>query len=158
MASDSAVMSDRGPATADGDCRHPLVTLIPVAKRLKLPNGRDPLLVDVHRYGLPDIHQGAEVTRQMGCGSNAGRVTHSSDVRNVPKNETAHAVACGNGPAALWREEARLTESEVPWPEDVGATKPLPQDQEHSDERDAHQSAAPPHDRRHEPAQVRRED
>ena len=33
---------------------------------------------------------------------------------SVPGNETAHAVACGNGPAALWREEARLTESEVP--------------------------------------------
>jgi integrase/recombinase XerD len=38
---------------------------------------------------------------------------------------------------------SQLTECEVPWPEDVGATKPLPQDQEHSDEREsAHQPAA----------------
>ena len=41
----------------------------------------------------------------------------------------------------------RLTECEVPWPEDVGATKPLPHDQEHSDERDAHQPSARAHDR-----------
>jgi integrase/recombinase XerD len=37
----------------------------------------------------------------------------------------------------------------VPWLEDEGISN-LAQDQEHSDERDAHRSAAPPHDRRHE--------
>jgi hypothetical protein len=70
-------------------------------------------------------------------------------------NETAHAVACGKEPAALRREAARLTESEVPWLENGSATPP--QDQEHTDEGDAHQSAAAPHDR-HEPAQFRGED
>src|SRR5215467_11232402 len=40
------------------------------------------------------------------------------------------------------KEQVRLTESEVPWLENGSATPP--QDQEHSDERDAHQSAAPP--------------
>jgi len=44
-------------------CRHPLVALEPVAKHLKLPNGCDPLLVDVH-YGTGSqiFTQGAEAT------------------------------------------------------------------------------------------------
>jgi hypothetical protein len=41
----------------------------------------------------------------------------------------------------------------VPWLEDEGV-QPKPQDQEHSDERDAHQPVARPHDRRHERAQA----
>ena len=35
--------------------------------------------------------------------------------------------------------------------------QPLPQDEEHPDERDAHQPAAPAHDRRHDGAQLRAE-
>src|SRR6516165_9136017 len=54
------------------------------------------------------------------------------------------------------RQVAALLHTSRPWLENGSATPS--QDQEHSDERHAHQSTAPPHDRRHEPAQVRRED